>query len=260
VAALMALSSFVGGRLWGVRYGDGPPWVLALHGWARDHRDFEGVLGGFDAVAVDLPGFGASPEPPGPWSTSEYARVLAAVLDECFGEVVVVVGHSFGARVAVRLAADRRVAALVLTGAPLAPPPGRRPARPALAFRAVRALRRAGLVSEARMEAARHRHGSQDYKTASPTMRGVLVKAVAETASGAYLPALGAFLGRGGGLELVSGELDQVAPIAGVEQWLAARQGDFFTTVVPGAGHLVSPPVAEALAEALARRRPGARS
>ncbi|MBO0714513.1 MAG: hypothetical protein J2P59_07135, partial [Acidimicrobiales bacterium] len=82
------LRSFAGGRLFGARYGDGPPWLLALHGWQRSHRDFEGVIVGrpgdgssgdgptaegptaegpttestaLDAVALDLPGFGASP-------------------------------------------------------------------------------------------------------------------------------------------------------------------------------------------------------
>jgi pimeloyl-ACP methyl ester carboxylesterase len=254
----MALSSFAGGRLWGERYGSGRPWVLALHGWARDHRDFAGVLGGFDAVAVDLPGFGASPEPPGPWSTSEYASLLGAVLDECFGEgPVVVAGHSFGARVAVRLAADPRVVALVLVGAPLALPPGKLPGQPPLAYRLVRKLWRWGLVSGARMEAARVRYGSEDYAKASPIMRGVLVKAVAETASGAYLHALGTFLERGGGLEVVSGELDRAASFAGTQAWLATRpEADVRTALVAGAGHMVSPPVAQALAEALERRRP----
>jgi pimeloyl-ACP methyl ester carboxylesterase len=255
----MPLSSFAGGRLWGERYGNGRPWVLALHGWGRDHRDFGGVLSGLDAVAIDLPGFGASPEPPEAWSTSQYAGALVPVLDECFGDGgLVVVGHSFGARVAVHLATDPRVDALVLAGAPLALPPGERPARPALAFRAVRALRRVGLVSEARLEEARRRHGSQDYKSASPTMRGVLVKSLAETASGAYLDALGAFLDRGGRLEVISGERDEVAPLAGLQAWLATRGagGSARAVVVPGAGHLISPALAEELVVAVRRRRP----
>lgn len=243
--------------MWGERYGAGRPWALALHGWGRDHHDFAGVLGGTSAIALDLPGFGVTPEPPGPWSSSEYARALAAVLDECFGEgPVVLVGHSFGARVAVRLSEDPRVAALVLAGAPLALPPGRRERRPALVYRAARALSSAGLVSKGRMEALRHRYGSEDYRAASPTMRAVLVKAVAETASGAYIPALAAFLERGGALELVFGELDQAASLEGLRAWLAQRAdlaGRARTTVVPGAGHLISPSVAEAVREALCR-------
>jgi pimeloyl-ACP methyl ester carboxylesterase len=141
---LMALSTFAGGRLWGARYGTGGPWVLALHGWGRDHHDFDEVLNGLDAVALDLPGYGVAPEPPEPWSTLEYADWVAPVLDELGSGPVVLAGHSFGGRVAVHLAAEAeratgrqgRIGALVLTGAPLAPPPGKRLSRPSLAYRA----------------------------------------------------------------------------------------------------------------------------
>ena len=102
------------------RLGPGPP-------------RFDEVLAGFDAVALDLPGYGVAPEPPGPWSTAEYAEWVAPVLHELGGGPVVVLGHSFGARVAVHLAAAEAapagrgpgLRALVLTGAPLAPPPGK---------------------------------------------------------------------------------------------------------------------------------------
>ncbi|HZD66295.1 MAG TPA: hypothetical protein VE152_09375, partial [Acidimicrobiales bacterium] len=62
------LKAYDAGRLFGTRTGTGPAWVLALHGWRRSHRDFDAVLGGrsgppVDAVALDLPGFGATPAP-----------------------------------------------------------------------------------------------------------------------------------------------------------------------------------------------------
>ena len=34
-----------------------PAQVIALHGWMRNHADFDVVLSGLDAVAPDLPGF-----------------------------------------------------------------------------------------------------------------------------------------------------------------------------------------------------------
>ena len=126
------LTSFAGSRLFGQRYGTGVPSVLALHGWRRDHRDFDGVLAsGLDAVALDLPGFGSTPPPPTAWGSPEYADAVAAVLDEMQAHVVVV-GHSFGGRVAVHLAADHpeQIAGLVLSGAPLHRPT-RRPAEAA---------------------------------------------------------------------------------------------------------------------------------
>src|SRR5438552_4517783 len=107
------LSSFAGGRLLGSRSGTDTPWVLALHGWRRNHRDFATVLDGLDAVALDLPGFGAAPEPPEPWSPSDYAEWIAPILDELAPHPVII-GHSMGGRVAVQLGASRpdRIGAL----------------------------------------------------------------------------------------------------------------------------------------------------
>ena len=76
------LKSFAEGTVFGERFGDGPVQVLALHGWGRDRRDFDEVLRGLDAVAVDLPGFGASPAPGEAIGTAGYARLIAPVLDD----------------------------------------------------------------------------------------------------------------------------------------------------------------------------------
>lgn len=260
----MALSSFAGGRLWGARFGDRPPGVLALHGWARSHADFAPVLDGFDAVALDLAGFGVAPEPSEPWPTERYATEVAPVLADMGPGPLVVLGHSFGARVGVHLAAAHpdRVRSLVLTGAPLAPFPGAGSAKPALVYRAGRALHRRRLLSDARMEALRHRHGSQDYRQATPVMRGVLVKSVGETASCAYAPVLTAWAAGGGRLALVWGEDDGVASLEGTLSSLAqAGVAPAEKTVVAGAGHLLGPSMYGALREALARalghERPG---
>jgi pimeloyl-ACP methyl ester carboxylesterase len=260
----MALSTFAGGRLWGARYGTGGPWVLALHGWGRDHHDFDQVLSGLDAIALDLPGHGVAPEPPEPWSTRDYAEWVAPVLDELGGGPVVLAGHSFGGRVAVHLATATeeasgragRTKALVLVGAPLAPEPGKRSSGPSFAYRAAHALHRAGLVSDDRMERLRRNHGSSDYRNASPTMRGVLVKAVRETASAAYIPPLRAWAGDGNALELVWGASDREAPLAGVTSGLDGVPGTRLT-VVAGAGHLIGPQLAGEVRAALLRHRPG---
>lgn len=262
----MALSTFADGRLWGARHGTGAPWVLALHGWCRDHHDFDPVLAGLDAVALDLPGHGVAPEPPAPWSSTEYADWVAPVLDDLGAGPVVVVGHSFGARVAVRLveevegnAGTGRVGALVLVGAPLAPPPGAGTGRPPLVYRAGRALHRAGLVPEARMERLRQKYGSEDYRRASRMMRGVLVRAVSETAQAAYVPAVRSWAGAGRPLELLWGELDTDTSLSGGQAALEGASGapaSVRITVVPGAGHLMTAPVAAEVRAALLRHQP----
>jgi len=219
------------GCLFGARHGTGRPRVLALHGWGRSHRDFDGVLDGLDALAVDLPGFGASPPPPAAWGSEEYAACVACVLDELESPAVVV-GHSFGGGVSVHLAAASpgRVGALVLTGVPrLCAGDGRRPA-PALAYRIGRALHRRRLLGDERMEALRRRYGSVDYATAIGVMRQVHVRAVNEDHE--------AVLGRlACPVELVWGEDDTAAPV-GVARCAAKRIADARLTTLTGAGHM----------------------
>ncbi|MXZ07102.1 MAG: alpha/beta fold hydrolase, partial [Acidimicrobiia bacterium] len=102
----MPLTSLSDGQLFGERYGTGSVKVVALHGWGRDRRDFRRVLEGWDAVAVDLPGFGSTPPLPVPAGAAEYAEVVAGWLEKLEGPVILV-GHSFGGRIATVLAAAR---------------------------------------------------------------------------------------------------------------------------------------------------------
>jgi len=252
------LRAFARGRLMGEAFGAGAPTVLALHGWSRSHRDFSAVLAPpgaepLDAIALDLPGFGATPAPPEAWGSREYAELVAEVLEE-MATPVVVLGHSFGGRVAVELAAARPdgVAALVLTGVPMIRPDGRGRRAP-WPFRAGRLLHRAGLIPEARMEALRRRYGSPDYRAAEGVMRQVLVRVVNER----YDDALGALRCP---VTLVWGDDDAEAPVD-MARIVARDLDNARLVVVGGAGHLtpLSVPGAlrDAVVECLDQRRAG---
>ena len=248
------LRTFAGGSLFGTRSGAGAPKVLALHGWSRTHRDFDAVLRPVEgaelaAVAVDLPGFGATPPPIEPWGSVQYAACLDPLLEEMAAPVVVL-AHSFGGRVALQLAATRpdAVAALVLCGVPLlrlSPP-----RRPSFAYRSVRAAHRAGLVSDERMERARRRHGSADYAAASGVMRRIHGCVVAES----YEEQLDAIEAP---VTLVWGDDDAVVPLgvarAALDRLRDARSPRAELLVLPGAGHLVPLTAPGALREAVER-------
>jgi pimeloyl-ACP methyl ester carboxylesterase len=229
------LRTFADGRLFGSVTGTGPPRVLALHGWARTHRDFDAVVAPdgrepLPALALDLPGFGASPPPPEAWGSADYGSAVGAVLEEMEGPIVLL-GHSFGGRVAVHLANQRpeSIGALVLTGVPLLRPSGRR-ASVAPAYKVVRRLHRMGIIPDATMEAARQRHGSADYRAAQGIMRQVLVRTVNETygeqLDGVRCP-----------VHLVWGADDTAAPLEMAQRALA-RVADGDLDVFPGVGHL----------------------
>jgi pimeloyl-ACP methyl ester carboxylesterase len=176
----VTLRSFRDGALFAESEGDDVR-VVGLHGWGRDRHDLGEALRGLPALRFDLPGFGASPPPPAVWGAADYAALVAGALDDTARGPFVVVGHSFGGRVAVCLAADRPdlVGGLVLCGVPLVratPPRG-----PSLRHRLVRAGHRVGVVGDAAYERWRQRHGSADYRAARGIMRDVLVRAVNET-------------------------------------------------------------------------------
>jgi pimeloyl-ACP methyl ester carboxylesterase len=195
------LKSFAGGRVFGATWGHGAATVLALHGWQRTHLDFSPVFDpvgkesallvgpkhrledGLSVVAPDLFGFGATPPPPEAWGSAEYANHLRALFDEpgTLAERVVLVGHSFGGRVAIPLCGlvPDRIERVVLTGVPLLDRQGRR-TRTATRYRLARRLHKMGVVSDERMEAMRNRYGSPDYRAAKGVMRDIFVRLLSE--------------------------------------------------------------------------------
>lgn len=233
------LHAFGDGSLFGEMFTNSPARVVALHGWGRTSADFRTVLRGLDAVALDLPGFGASPPPPRAWGAGEYAEAILPALQAC-SLPVTVVGHSFGGRVAVHLAASHPelVHGLVLTGVPLLRPPGSG-ARSSRGFRLARRLHAMGLLSDETMERRRRRSGSADYRAADGVMREVLVRTIGED----YSEQLRAITCP---VELVWGQTDTAAPVSMAEVAAALLGAPSRLSVLPGVGHdtLASAPTA----------------
>jgi pimeloyl-ACP methyl ester carboxylesterase len=230
------LRAYGDGTMFGEPYGEGPVRVVWLHGWARTAADFKEAATilaehGVASVALDLPGFGASPAPERAGGAREYAGLVTPVLREIAQDPVVLVGHSFGGRVACVVAARDAdfVRALVLTGVPLI---RHGSSRSPLSYRLLRWSRRRGFVSEAKMEAARQRYGSEDYRNASGIMRDVLVINVNES----YEPELIAVTSP---VTLLWGELDAVVPEDVAQEASALLRTTHTMKLLPGVGHLV---------------------
>jgi pimeloyl-ACP methyl ester carboxylesterase len=165
------------------------PQVIWGHGWGHSHKSLLPLAETMQRAArswlVDFPGFGASPMPPAAWGTEGYADAMAEWIAGMPAGRRVWVGHSFGCRVGLQLAARHpgAVDALFLIAAH-----GLQPRRSLMArlrrapgrvvFRAARALTPEGPARER----LRQRYGSSDYRNAG-AMRPVLVKAVNEDLS-----------------------------------------------------------------------------
>ncbi|MGD1012975.1 MAG: alpha/beta hydrolase [Acidimicrobiales bacterium] len=180
------LSAYGDGKVFGEPYGQSPYRVVWLHGWARQGHDFaSSAIGlaalGISSVALDLPGFGSSPAPTVAGGARSYAQMIVPVLREIADEPLVLVGHSRGGCIATVIAATNPelVKSLVITGSPLV----RREvtSKSPLRYRLTRSMHAKGLVSPQKMESARRRHGSSDYRNASGIMRDVFVMMVNES-------------------------------------------------------------------------------
>ncbi|MGQ9848486.1 MAG: alpha/beta fold hydrolase [Aggregatilineaceae bacterium] len=169
--------------------GQGRP-VLALHGWGGSIRSFWPVaerLGanGYAVHLIDLPGFGQSQPPPEPWGVTDYARFVLAYLDASKLPRVALLGHSFGGRIGLVLAAQHpeRISRMVLANSAGLRTPLSLPQR--LRNRAARALRQSldglGLTSlRARLQTFyNRRYASQDYLNAGP-LRETFVRIISE--------------------------------------------------------------------------------
>ena len=242
------LHAYAAGTIFGEPVGEPPFTLLALHGWGRDHHDFDQLFRSelnptMSALGLDLPGFGATPAPPESWGSEDYARSLAGVL-ELMDDRPIILGHSFGGRVALKLARlfPDRIGGLVLTGVPLVATAG---ARSPFGYRVVRSLARHSLISEERLDRARRRYGSNDYNNASGVMREILVRVVNER----YEEDIDQVVVH---VEMLWGAQDRETPVEGAV--VAERRfKDAHLEVLEHLGHLIPIEAPAPLAAAVAR-------
>lgn len=173
-----------------------------------------------------------------------YADILVGMLDS-FDRPPVLVGHSFGGRVAVCLAAKHpdRVGSLILTGVPLIRLQTGQ--GPAAGYRFVRWLNRIGLITDERMEREKRSRGSEDYRAATGVMRDILVKVVNESYEG-HLNRINSHV------HLLWGENDSDVPLS-VAEAAQALIDDCSLEILPGVGHFVPLEAPEALRAAIER-------
>jgi pimeloyl-ACP methyl ester carboxylesterase len=186
--------------------------LILLHGWgchSGTFKDLQSALSEkYRVIAVDFPGFGRSEEPEEIWGCREYAQWTQRFLQKLNIPSPLMLGHSFGGRVALVLNSLLPVSGLVLTGSAGLKAANHAPKKSPARY--LPACLKKGLLRDIFIQLA----GSDDYKRASPRMREVLKKVIAEDlrpfAEKITVPTL-----------LIWGENDQETPVAAGEDFHA---------------------------------------
>lgn len=100
--------------------------IVILHGWGlsgKAYKDLVGILEkeNYHVFAPDLPGFDTEPLKNRPLNLDDYVRFVANFIKKRKLSKVILIGHSFGGRIAVKFAAKfpGKVDKLILSGAPI---------------------------------------------------------------------------------------------------------------------------------------------
>ena len=164
-----------------IQYGEGKDIVL-LHGWGQNIEMMkplgDPLSNKYKITIIDFPGFGESEEPKTAWTIDDYSEMLGEIIKKLNIKKPILMGHSFGGRVAIRYSANNKIEKLVLFGSPCI-----RKQQPfSLKTKVLKKLKTLpGLDGIG--EKMKKYIGSRDYKAASPMMRQILVNTVNEDLS-----------------------------------------------------------------------------
>lgn len=165
------------------KFGEGDEVIVYLHGWGCDGRIFAPIvkrLPSYTNYMVDFDGFGNTPEPSEQgMCVADYADKLYRFLEENGLTRVTLVGHSFGCRVAMVLAAryPQMISRMLFVG-----PAGLRRFSLKRWWR-VRRYKFRKFLARLGLAPMPISQGSEDYRSCSPSMKATFVKVVNEDLS-----------------------------------------------------------------------------
>lgn len=163
--------------------------VILLHGWGQNKemmiRIFDHLKDRFHVYSLDFPGFGESDDPPEAWGVPEYRDFLSEFIEQNGIVKPILIGHSFGCRVAIRYAAQYpdNVRKMCLSGAAgIRPKHGLDYQIRTKAYKAGKWFLKATGQNE-KLEELQNKSGSEDYRNAKGVMRPTFVKVVNDDVS-----------------------------------------------------------------------------
>lgn len=153
----------------------GQPLVL-LHGWGQNIQMMKMIGEKYpknDVVIVDFPGHGKSDEPKELWTLDDFTDMVHELLKNLKIKKPILIGHSFGGKVALIYASKYDVKKLILFGSPFKIKKNPK----SLKVKILKAIKNLPGMEKVAEYAKKHM-GSEDYRNASPIMRDILVNHV----------------------------------------------------------------------------------
>ena len=160
-----------------ILYGEGEYTLVLLHGWGQNIEMMKPIgdklFKEYKILIIDLPGFGKSEEPKNEWMLDDYVSLLHNLLNELNIENIVLIGHSFGGKIALLYASKYNIKKLVL----LASPFKKEIQKLSLKTKILKTAKKVPVLNK--LEGfAKKKIGSTDYRNASDIMRKILVNHV----------------------------------------------------------------------------------
>jgi pimeloyl-ACP methyl ester carboxylesterase len=173
-------------------YGEGEINVVYLHGWASNKETFESVIAKMKHneklkfTSLDFPAFGESSMPSEILDTEDYKKIVLEFIKKMKLENIILIGHSFGGRVSIKIASSvpNLVNKLVLTDS-AGIKPKRKPSYyfKVWSYKLSKALLKTlyrGEKFDKKMKKLYKKYGSEDYRNSNDITRKILVKVVNE--------------------------------------------------------------------------------
>lgn len=151
--------------------------IVLLHGWGQNIKMMNPIKeifkNKFNILMMDFAGFGLSQEPTFSWSVYDYTDCLRKLIKYLKLNKIILIGHSFGGRIALIYASKYKVEKLVCFASPYCKEINSLPLKNRI-YKRIKSIKSLEWISRI----LQNYIGSTDYKNASQIMKGVLVKTV----------------------------------------------------------------------------------
>ena len=167
--------------------------VLLLHGWGANYKSFTPLIEllktKYRVLAIDYPGFGESSELDRSFTVDDYADIVASFLISLDIKKVILVGHSYGERIIIKLNSRKNLGFAIeknvlIDAAGLKDHKDLKTIVKIKTFKALKKIANVLPIDEERKKELERelklKFGSSDYSKASKVMQETLVKAVNE--------------------------------------------------------------------------------